>query len=331
MSTANLVCRRAHLEDLRKAMSLCVPDQVLYDPDVWRGLPALLDDLVIRELVSLAIIQSVPDGVPRAITGISFIRPGYVAEALTACSTLPNAVMTAALRNRNPFLSPRELGEENARGELHLKNFFGIQDGPNLQNPDSVALHSILHEEHRFFHFGYSYRAMWIEVWPLHQVETLQNLGMRIERSKPLGGNRTATLMRINAEDAERNPHAWFSSYFFPSKPRFHFSAGEQRLLECSLLDFSDAEAAHELHLSEDGIKKRWRSIYVRVNTVDPHLLGGIHSGSAQRKCLLHYLRQHLEELRPYAEHRPALLNAEITAFQHRRVHQPSQLHSANC
>src|SRR5438046_639583 len=107
MFAANLVCRRARPQDLRKTMSLWAPDHLLYEPDIWRSLPALLDDLIIRELVSFAVIQSVPDGVPRAITGVSFIRPGYIAESLTGCSTLPNLVMAASLRNRNPFLSPR--------------------------------------------------------------------------------------------------------------------------------------------------------------------------------------------------------------------------------
>src|SRR5690348_8993638 len=183
MCTANLVYRRAGLEHLRKVMFLCAQDQVLYDPEVWRSVPALLEDLIMRELVWFAIIQSVPEHVPRAITGISFIRSEYVAEALTGCSTLPNTVMSAALRGRNPFLSPKEIGADNARGELHLLNFLGIQDGLNLKKPESVALQSTLYEEYRFFHFGYSYKAMWFEVWPAHQVEILQNLGMRIERS----------------------------------------------------------------------------------------------------------------------------------------------------
>jgi len=326
MCTANLIHRKAGLEDLRKIMFLCAQDEVLYDPDVWRSLPALLEDLIRRELVSFAIIQSVPGHVPRAITGISFIHPGYVAEALTTRSTVPNTVMSAALRGRNPFLSPKEIGAENARGELHLLNFLGIQDCLKPQKPESAAHQSTLYEEHRFFHFGYSYKAMWFEVWPAHQVETLQNLGMRIERSIRLD-KKTATLMRFNVDDAQLNPHAWFSSYFFPPKPRFHFSPRQQRLLEGSLLDLSDADAAHELHLSEDGIKKRWRSIYTRVNELDPNLLGEMYSGSAQRKCLLRYLRQHLEELRPYTERR-AVLNNETPSPRCSRVHESSQFQS---
>jgi hypothetical protein len=63
--------------------------------------------------------------VPRLLGGIAFIRPEYVAQSRAGQTTLPNAVMGAALEGRNPFLSPREVGKENARGELHLLNFFG--------------------------------------------------------------------------------------------------------------------------------------------------------------------------------------------------------------
>ena len=46
---------------------------------------------------------------------------------------------------------------------------------------------------------------------------------------------------------------------------------GEQRLLEYALLEASDDDAAEELHLSEDAVKKRWRSIYAKVEIADPH------------------------------------------------------------
>jgi hypothetical protein len=208
--------------------------------------------------------------------------------------------MRAALRDHKPFLSPKEVGEENARGELHLLSFFGDIDVIDLANPELADLYRTSNEGHRFFLFGYSFRAMWVEVWPSHHVEELQRVGMRIDRQLPLSNGSTATLLRVTREDALANPYARLSGYFFPPKPRFAFSWGEQRLLEYALLEASDEEAARELHLSDDAIKKRWRSIYSKVDTIDPDLLVCVTSGAARRRALLHYLRQHLEELRPY-------------------------------
>lgn len=98
-----------------------------------------------------------------------------------------------------------------------------------------------------------------------------------------------------------------FCTYFCPPKPHFAFSIGEQRLLEYALLDTSDEQTADELHLSPDAIKKRWRSIYTRIEAADTILLSAVASGTARRRAVLHYLRQHLEELRPYRETKRAV------------------------
>jgi hypothetical protein len=296
------VCRRARREDIRRSMPLWAQDRVLYGAQVWASLPALLEDLVARDLLSFAIVESLPGVVPRLLGGTAFIQPDFIDRNRVGQSTLPNAVLRAALGNRNPFLSPKEVGEQNARGELHLLNFFGNMHVIDLSNPDLANFYRTSNEGYRFFHFGYAFRAMWCEVWPRHHVHELQQQGMQIDGHRPLAGGNSATLLRLTREDALANPYARFSEYFFPPKPQFAFSLGEQRLLEHALLDASDEEAAQELHVSKDGIKKRWRSIYAKVDNADPELLSSIISGTARRRTIVHYLRQHLEELRPYRE-----------------------------
>jgi hypothetical protein len=59
-------------------------------------------------------------------------------------------------------------------------------------------------------------------------------------------------------------------------------------------------------------VKKRWHAIYERVADVDEELLPPAIAygarvasrGAERRRHLLNYLRQHLEELRPYAQQR---------------------------
>lgn len=283
-------------------MPLWAQDRVLYDADVWARLPAMLEDLMARDLLSFAIVESLPGSVPRLLGGIAFIRPDYIDQNRAGPSTLPNAVFRAALGNRNPFLSPKEVGEQNACGELHLMNFFGNMRVIDLSDPDLANFYRTSNEGYRFFHFGYALRAMWFEVWPPHHVNELQKSGMQIEGHRSLSGGSSATLLRLTRDDALANPYARFCAYFFPPKPQFAFSLGEQRLLEYILLDASDEEATQELHVSKDGIKKRWRSIYAKVDIADPELLGSITSSTARRRAIVHYLRQHLEELRPYRE-----------------------------
>ena len=292
-------------------MPLWAKDRALYVADVWTRLPALLEDLMQHDLVSFAFIESLPGRVPRLFGGISFIRPEYVAEARSGPATLPNCVMQAALRDRNPFLSPREVGEANARGELHLLPLFGNMDAIDLAEPDLANFYRTNNEGFRFFVFGHALRAIWMEISPPHHVEELEQQGMVIDRHLPLAGGRKTTLLRLTREEALANPYARFSSYFFPPKPRFAFSYGEHRLLEYALLDVSDGAIAEELHLSEDAIKKRWRSIYAKIEAADTELLSAITSATGRRRSVLHYLRRHLEELRPYRENHTSLLAPE--------------------
>ena len=64
---------------------------------------------------------------------------------------------------------------------------------------------------------------------------------------------------------------------------------------------------ATSLSLSPWTVKKRWRAIYERVADIDRDLLppsiayGPTSSrGAERRRQLLNYLRQHVEELRPF-------------------------------
>jgi hypothetical protein len=65
---------------------------------------------------------------------------------------------------------------------------------------------------------------------------------------------------------------------------------------------------AKSLCISHSTVKKRWRAIYERVADIDYNLLGAplandrdaTRRGAEHRRHLLHYLRQHSEELRPY-------------------------------
>jgi hypothetical protein len=283
-------------------MPLWAPERVLYDAHVWNSLPALVEDLMQRDLATFVIIESLPRRVPHLFGGISFIRPEYIAQSRAGPTTLKNCVLRAALEKRNPFLSPREVGEANARGELHLMLLFGNFDAIDLAKIDQASFLRTSIEGFRFFVFGYSLCAIWDEIASPHHVAELQQQGMLFDRQLPLAGGSTATLLRLTRDEALANPYAHFCTFFCPPKPRFAFSLGEQRLLEYALLDTPDDESAEKLHLSRDAIKKRWRSIYTKIDAADKNLPSDTASGTARRRGVLHYLRKHLEELRPFRE-----------------------------
>jgi len=289
------------MEDIRKSAPLWGEDWPLFDSVVWARMPDLLDNLLQNESVRLAYIEALPNREPRLLGGISFIHPEYLDEAHAKGSTLPNTVFRAVLEHRTPFLSPKKIGKINAQCELHLMNFFGNFNDLDLTQSEMANFYEVSNQGYHFFHFGYAYRAMWAEVLPTHHVRELQNQGMQVVRQLTLCTGHTSTLLCLTRDVARTNPYLRRSGYFFPPEPRFRFSPGEQVLLELSLLDTPDDDIAATLHLSIDAIKKRWRSIYMKVDLADPGLLADLDSGTEQRRALLSYLRMHLEEIRPYS------------------------------
>jgi len=299
---AHHICRRAVPQDISRSRTLWERNRKLFDSETWNALPSLLKDLLMAELISLVIVESVRGKWPRMLGGIAFVDPKYVDEARASSLSLHNFIFAAALRGKNPFLAPKQVAVENARGTLNLMNFFGNFGEINLSNPELNNFYAVSNEGYRFFHFGYNFKVMWFEVIETHHATELQAQGMHIDRQLLLPEGESATLLRLTVEDALAHPYSRFCGLFFPPKPRFRFSSGEQMLLEHALLEYSDDEARSRLNLSADAVKKRWRSIYRKVDMAAPELLSGTESGTARRRTLLHHLKQHLEELRPYHE-----------------------------
>jgi DNA-binding CsgD family transcriptional regulator len=89
--------------------------------------------------------------------------------------------------------------------------------------------------------------------------------------------------------------------------PRFGFAASERRLLRLAVTQQTDEAIADELGISLHAVKKLWRQVHQRALDAMPQLFdegatsGGAGRGTEKRRTLLQYLRQHPEELRPYA------------------------------
>jgi DNA-binding CsgD family transcriptional regulator len=114
-------------------------------------------------------------------------------------------------------------------------------------------------------------------------------------------------LVGKTKEEAFANPGSYLSNFFVYTPPRFRFSCSEQALLHHALMGETSEDLAASLFISPWTVKKRWHAIYQRVADVDCELLvppvtGRLHvasRGPERRRRLLHYLRQHPEELRP--------------------------------
>jgi len=86
---------------------------------------------------------------------------------------------------------------------------------------------------------------------------------------------------------------------FNNQEPLLRLSGADQELL------WADADLAVTLHLTMAAVKARWRSIFARFARLKPAVAAEFHGegsrGPQKRHRVLAYLREHPEELRPFA------------------------------
>jgi hypothetical protein len=277
-------------------MPLLGPDRPLLSPAVWAALPELLEDLLRRERILLCVLEDSDTGCLRFLGGSGFLDRQFLEAALgDPRESVLNRALAAERKSGLAFLNVRQVGDANRRTDLRLLNFFGVpfKLDPNLEI-------GIATEAWNFFHKGFQFAEIWAETADPVQAGLLKQIGMRLHREHTSRTGDPVSLFHVSREDALRTPAAWPASAMLSSRPRFGFTRRQQKLLELALLDHSDREMAERLELSEDALKKRWRSIYLKVSELEPRLLQPDDSGAVQRRALLHRLRHNLEELRPF-------------------------------
>jgi len=131
-------------------------------------------------------------------------------------------------------------------------------------------------------------------------AEFMRGMQCDLVRERPVQGGEIARTFRFTREDALQKTGANMGFRFLPPAPRFGFTFPEQKLIEKSVMDRSDREISEALNVTVDAIKKRCRSIYTRKRATAPELVPAGSVGADQRRQVLQYLRQHLEEIRPF-------------------------------
>jgi hypothetical protein len=114
-------------------------------------------------------------------------------------------------------------------------------------------------------------------------------------------------LVGLRRDELETLDGSLFAMLFDHAPKRFFFRHAERELLQFGLLGQTDEELANSLGISLSAVKKRWSSIYERVERVDPDLIPEDRAnnnsdrkrGTEKRRYVLNHLREHPEELQP--------------------------------
>jgi len=111
-----------------------------------------------------------------------------------------------------------------------------------------------------------------------------------------------SVLNLITASDAFARPTSIAGVLFMFDEPVLGLTSAEQALLNIALSGATDADLATALGVSLPAIKARWRSIVARFAERAPDYESAERDGRGPQKRhhVLHYLRDHPEELRPF-------------------------------
>jgi hypothetical protein len=115
-----------------------------------------------------------------------------------------------------------------------------------------------------------------------------------------------SALAVVSPESGFAAPYSVAAAMYHYQPPALHFRPVEQSLLIAAVSGKTDAELSAELGLSLEAVKKRFLSVYAKVEQFKPEILTQTPAdrdvrGPQKRRRVLAYVRAHPEELRPFA------------------------------
>jgi hypothetical protein len=285
-------CRFFQKADLEQALGLLRQDQGLFGPDLWGRMPELLPDWMERKRLIGGVVEDLDTGklVFFGMTGWS--RPETIARVREEKPRLfRDALLRREAQRKQVLLSPKQVAEANGRGELALVHFGGCPEVKDFTQERGFEVHRMAFSFFMTVHAGYRIGEFWQENLAPEASLHAESMGMSLVQETELGLGQQAKLFCFRHSDAVAKPGAQLAYLMKYPPGKLGFTPAQQRLLELALLDYSDAAAAEELGVSAEAVRKRWRAIHQRHNFGE---------GKEQRRGLLGYVRQHMEELRPW-------------------------------
>jgi DNA-binding CsgD family transcriptional regulator len=288
----------------------------------WRALPAMWRMLLSKGPMKLSLVENRARPLGSRIisfNAILFVTDEFCSQAR---STLPPYVGVELARrflsHQMPVLNREQIARANAGGGLNVVMCFEGEARVGLPPEQVLALREKQSEALHLALSGYRVKELLVEQIGEENLQWMLNAGARLRRdysgcfekgdvSEPESSQRP-WLVGLTKEEAFAHPGSNIAGLFIFTAPRFHFSRSQRVLLQHAMMGETCEKLAASLSLSPWTVKKRWHAIYDRVADVDNELLPlpiayGPHAtsrGAERRRQLLCYLRQHLEELRPF-------------------------------
>lgn len=318
------MARKGTAYDLANCYALHESVQLPYPPTTRRVLPEMWRTLLSNGAMQLFLVEDRARPVGSRI--VSFGATVFVTNEFCsqARSTLPPYLGVELARQYNAsrrllVLNRAQIARANAGDGLNTVMCFKGSACHGFSPEQHLAILDKQSEAFRLALRGYRIKEFLTDAIGSEASEWMLDAGAHLRRDysnyfrrhhipepEP---SRRPRLLGLTKEEALAHPGANMAGLFIYSAPRFQFTRSQRVLLQRALIGETCEESAASLSISPWTVKKRWHAIYERVADIDSELLPPpvaygrrcSSRGAERRRHLLNYLRQHLEELRPYA------------------------------
>jgi DNA-binding CsgD family transcriptional regulator len=318
----NLMARQGGVQDLANCYALHESLRLPYTETSRRILPEIWRTLLSSGAMQLFLVEdrAKPFG-SRVVSfsAIIFVTDEFCSEArLTLRPYLGVELAGRYLSRQLPVLNREGVGRANAGDGVNVVMCFEGWAQDRFAPGQFLAIREKQSEAFYLALRGYRIKEFLADPIGKERAQWMLGAGARLRRDysnyfrkdrlpKP-EASRRPYLVGLTTEEALAHPGSNIASLFIYTAPRFQFSRSQRALLQRAIRGETCERLATSLSLSPWTVKKRWHAIYERVMDVDYELLPppnayGPHvssRGAERRRHLLNYLRQHLEELRPY-------------------------------
>jgi hypothetical protein len=217
---------------------------------------------------------------------------------------LNSRIIAAVAAGERILLGREETAAGNAGDGLDFVNLYGTwRDG--IMDPIQLGeVHALLGTSFAEHLAGFRFNRVLKEVIGDSRVALARATGTY--RLVAEFAECVSALAVVTRESALAAPYSVAASIYRYRAPVLRLRPAEQELLVAALSGKTDAELSADLGLSLEATKKRWLSVFDRVDQFKNEILsqsepGGDARGPQKRHRVVAYVRSHPEELRPYA------------------------------
>jgi hypothetical protein len=295
------------------------------EPDLLKCLdiqPACLGDQIVGRSAALRVWNGLLDNPSFQANVIESERP-LAGHKIVACGMgvfvtksfadqeirsprpgLNSRIIAGIASGESVVLSRAQIATGNAGEGIDFVNMYGTwRDG--IMNADQLAeVHALLGTSFVEHFAGYRFNRVLKEAIGRSRIALARATGTY--RMVAEFRESESALVVATQESVLSAPYSVAAKMYRYRAPVLRLRPAEQKLLVAALAGKTDAELSADLGLSVEAIKKRWMSIFARVDEFKPEILStaGVDSdgrGPQKRHRVVAYIRTHPEELRPFS------------------------------